>query len=140
MDHIIDVNVPFRNGCSCSHEWVVPYKSNLGHWVRVDTNYTCSIHNPREDSMQLPAVIGQDNRASGVREEEWLRKYVSEFGAVVISTWNERPNMVIDKHYALYVNGTNKADIIGSRISGLVQLRDFLNHVINSETPQEDDK
>jgi hypothetical protein len=90
--------------------------------------------------MQLPAVIGQDNRASGVREEEWLRKYVSEFGAVVISTWNERPNMVIDKHYALYVNGTNKADIIGSRISGLVQLRDFLNHVINSETPQEDDK
>lgn len=83
---------------------------------------------------QLPAILGADNRAAGVRSEEWLRKYVAETGVVCIATWNEYPNQHVVKQYALYVDGTQKASLIGQKLEGIIALRDFLNHVIESET------
>lgn len=82
----------------------------------------------------LPVPVGADNRAAGVRSEEWSRKYIAETGVMCFVTWHEYPNQHVVKQYALYVDGSNKAALIGQKLEGIVQLRDFLDHVINSET------
>ena len=128
---------PVKTQCIC------PVYDVPGYGTQYVAHPECFVHGdknvlnqPYGRNAMLPAVIGADNRSAGVRQEEWLRKYVAENGVVIIATWQERPNQVVSKEYALYVNGTNKADLIGQRIGGLIALRDFLNHVIDSEEPK----
>lgn len=84
---------------------------------------------------QPPAVRGTDYGRKAARRQENLKKYVSESGNVVVVTWAEIPDVVIDKQYALYVNGDAKAQLAGTSIVSLIELRDWLTDVIDAEVP-----
>lgn len=82
-----------------------------------------------------PAVRGKDYGRTSARRQENLKKYVSEIGNVVVVTWEEIPDVVIQKQYALYVNGDSKAQMMGTSLQSLVELRDWLTDVIAAEMP-----
>lgn len=84
---------------------------------------------------QTPAVRGKDYGRAAARRQENLKKYVSEIGNMVVVTWEEIPDVVITKHYALYVGGDSKAQMMGTSLQSLVDLRDWLTDVIDAETP-----